>query len=770
MMTINRISRLLLTGASLMTVTNAALAQTSAPENPAGDADSQAARGEGDIVVTAQRRGENVQSVPIAIQVIGGDALADKGVRSVQDLAQFTPNVSITSPTGVGGQPSVSIRGIGLNDFNSNNAGPNGIYVDEFYVSAPSAQGLGVYDLERIEVLKGPQGTLYGRNTSGGAINMISTKPSDDFEGYVRGEYSSFDTVSLQAAVGGPITSTLSARVAAMYNYSDGYTYNHLRDRKENGADNISFRTQLLWRPTDRLRILLKNQTTRVSNRPVVYKLFGTLDPLTGEKCPVADVYANRCVALSGYGGRKSYHEGDYNRNEKLRLTDSQTVLRVDYSLGDIDLVSLTGYDYLTRYHPEDSDGAPDRLVELDYGTKSHEFTQELRVGQTRDNYNWVAGGYYLHEILRQDQPLYLLLDLDDLLGPQGGDGIAAVQQTFNRQKTTSYALYGQGEWEVADGLRLIAGARYTWERRDFQSIAYQNLQQGGKDHFGPAIDYSVFSDSLKQQKFNWRLGANYRFTPQTMIYANVATGFKSGGFNGGFISPDPSLRALQLRPFKPETVTAYEAGLKTNIFDRLVTLNLAAFYNDYRNQQVSILAPNPDPAQPSFFALDNAEKARVYGLDAEVTLRPADNLTLAGQLGLLDSKLLRFVASRDVNQPDYSGNRLALAPRTTAAVSIDWTKPVSTGELSVHWDSNYRSMQFFDPSNNPYVYQPGYWLHNARISYKLAMGAEIGLFARNLGKKNYIIWNSDLSDPFGLLNAVAGAPRSFGVDVNFRF
>ena len=225
------------------------------------------------------------------------------------------------------------------------------------------------------------------------------------------------------------------------------------------------------------------------------------------------------------------------------------------------------------------------------------------------------------------------------------------------------------------------------------------------------------------------------------------------------------------MQAFKPETVTAYEAGFKSSLFDRAVTFNLAAFYNDYRNQQVQVLVPSPIPGEPSFFALDNAKKSRVYGIDADLTIRPTSELTLMGQLGLLNSRLKEFVSGRDPTQPDYSGNKLAQAPSTSLTLSADWRKPLGDNELTLHWDSNYRSTMFFDPSNNPYTAQPSYWLHNARISFSLKDGRyELGAFARNLTKKKYLVWNADLSDPFGVLTAIVGTPRIFGVDFNYKY
>lgn len=732
-----------------------------------------------EIVVTAQRRSESIQSVPIAIQAISGDDLADRGVRNAQDLAQYTPNVTIMSPAGPGSQPNITIRGIGLNDFNTNNAGPNGVYVDEFYISAPTAQGNSLFDLERVEVLKGPQGTLYGRNTSGGAINFITAKPTQEFGAKFRGEYSSYDTVNLEAAINGGLSDTVSARVAGVYNNSRGYLRNTALNRWENGTNNFALRGQLLIEATPDLKILFKTQFAQSKVRPTNYRLIGTLDAVNFDpvavllgapiKCSLTDTLAGKCVDIFATPTSSDFYAGQFNRSQKGKTTDLQTTMRIDYAAGSVDITSITGYNRNKRFFPEDTDASPARILEIDYGTLSKEFTQELRASKTTDRSNWVAGVYYLHEKLDQDQPLYIYQDLDLLFGASGAaDGIAQIFSTANSQKTTSVAAFGQVEYEVVPDLRLVAGARYTSDKKSFAANSSFRFQEGGTDIYGAPTGIFSTVNRLKQEKFNWKLGANYKFNPDVMLYANVATGYKSGGFNGGFIVTDGPTRAAALAPVKPETVISYEMGLKSSFLDRKVTLNLAGFYNDYKNQQTLVQVNRNGVI---VFTLDNAQKARTYGLDAELTIRPADGLTLAGQLGLLNSKLTRFVASRDPATPDYSGNDLTFAPRTTLALSADYERQVGSATLKMRYDTNYRAKHFFDPSNTPFAATPGYWLHNARIALGYADGKyEIGAFARNFTKTKFFISASDLTLTTGSIQQVYGQPRSFGVDFNVKY
>ncbi|MDR3507108.1 MAG: TonB-dependent receptor plug domain-containing protein, partial [Caulobacteraceae bacterium] len=225
----------------------------------------------GEVVVTAQKRSENIQKVPISIQAFTAKDIRALGIKSSSDLGQMSPNVDIALPAGAGNQPIIAIRGIGLNDYDTNNAGPNGVYVDEVYLSSPASQTFQTFDLQRVEVLKGPQGTLYGRNSSGGAINFISNKPTDYFTADLHAEYSSFNTFNVLAAVGGPIAPGLTGRIAIVKNDSEGYTTNALTGNKENGANNAAFRAMLEYKPNDQLKVLFNVHGGYVDNRPAEY-------------------------------------------------------------------------------------------------------------------------------------------------------------------------------------------------------------------------------------------------------------------------------------------------------------------------------------------------------------------------------------------------------------------------------------------------------------------------------------------------------------------
>jgi iron complex outermembrane receptor protein len=721
------------------------------------------------LVVTAQKRSENIQNVPISIQAFTSKDIQTLGIKSSIDLGAVTPNVDIALVAGPGNQPIITIRGIGLNDYDTNNAGPNGVYVDEVYLSAPSSQSFQTFDLDRIEVLKGPQGTLYGRNTSGGAINFITNKPTDQFTGKFHAEYGSFNTFNFEGAVGGPIAPGLDGRVAFVKNNSSGFFHNDLTGKSENGTNNYAARVELQAKPTSDLTLLFNIHGGQVNNRVTEYRHIGDLDPVTFEQCSVADSYAGKCIDLFGYGTPAGFYEGSFNRQEHLKVNNLGASVRADWALGSITLTSISAYEHNDKFHPEDSDASPNRLLEINFGVRSNTFTQELRAAQTTEKFDWVVGAYYLHEDLKQDQPIFILLDGDKFFGgPGSADGIAF--QAFDRsdQLTNAYAVFGQGSYALTDQLKLTLGGRYTKEERGFQYDGAVQFQSGGMDHFGPLTPTADTHRSLSDSAFSWRVALDYRFAQGVLAYASVSTGFKSGGFNGSFLSGAPDEIALQLTPIRPERVTSYEVGVKSTLFDNRLLFDAATFYNDYRDMQVFTLVTSGLGVPVN--VLTNAPKAHTDGIEAQVVAKPFQGLTASVQVGILDTKLDKFVSHVDPAQPDFSGKELPNSPHFSLAGLIDYKVPVGQGALDFQLSATYKSHQFFDTANDPYITQSGYWLENARIVYT-APGShwEVAGYVRNLSDRKYLLDAFDLSF-VGFIQGIVGTPRTFGAEVNYRY
>lgn len=754
---------------SLMGVTAvSANAQTAAPSQPTGSIET--------VVVTSQRRSQDVQKVPISVQAFTASAIKDLGVKTSTDLGEITPNITIALPSGAGNQPLITIRGIGLNDYDTANSGPNGVYMDEVYLSSPSSQTFQIFDLERIEVLKGPQGTLYGRNSSGGAINFVSAKPTAEPSGNIQIDYSSYNTVNVEGAISGPLTDNLTGRLAFAENHSDGYVKNTFLDTNL-GIQNYGVRGLLLYKPTDKFKVLFNIHGGQVDNLGPSYQFLGDFVPGTQfnavpTQCSIQQTYANKCVDLYGYQRQGGfYDEASYKKN-KLKANSIGANARIDWQVGGINLTSITAIEHYDKYDDENGSGTPSSLLDVGFGVRTNAFSQEFRAGQTSEKFTWVTGLYFMNEDLYQNQPLYNLLSADTFFGPGSFDGLAFQQFDRNHQITYSYAGFGQGEYSITDKLKIVLGGRYTAEVKSFHYDGSIQYQEGGEGNFGPVIPTAETSQHMSDSAFSWRAGLNYDLTKDVMVYASAATGFKSGVFNASFLSTNAAEIARQLEPVAPETVTAYELGVKSSFFDRRLIFDAALFYNDYRDMQVFVLVPPVAGGTGTpVSVLDNAKQAHTEGVDLSLVAKPLSNFTLTAQVGLLDTRLDQFVTTKDPAQTNYSGNELPMAPHVSAELAGDYKIPVGMNTVDLQLNASYKSRQFFDITNDPYITQSGYWITNARVGYLFnASRYEVALFARNLLGQEFYVDKFDFTVPYGFIEGIIGAPRTVGVELNAKF
>jgi iron complex outermembrane recepter protein len=739
-----------------------ALAQSQS-ESPEASVES------GDIVVTAQRREQRLNDVGVTITAVTGETLRDRNVLDVAQLEQLAPNLSIAQPNGPGNQPAISLRGVGLNDFNSNNNGPIAVYADEVYRSSIVGQNFVLFDVNRVEVVKGPQGTLFGRNATGGAIRVIPNRPDNSLSAFASASYASFDTSRFDATINLPITDRVAFRAAGVTTRSDGYVRDISNNSRAAGYDYTSWRAQLRLEPSNSFNVVVSAEGAHVRNGPAGYTFQGLLDG-SGARCPSAAVLSGACGNALGYTGEAGFF--DQNTNT-VGFTDRDSYLLsgvATLDLGAVTITSVTGYEDVNSLKFEDTDSSPLSILNVQFGVKSHTFSQELRGSYSSDSTNLVVGAFYLTEDLDQNQTADVFRELRPLLAsidpvrfPGGfnpnGDitGAPTLFARFvNDQDTETFALFGQLEQSITDRLRLIGGLRYTTENRDFRTQA--TLEE-------PGFGVPLYDTPLRVRSNNITFKAGLEFRPQDnqLIYASVSTGFKSGGFNGGFLL-DPA----QVVPFRDERLTAYEIGTKLTLFDRLLQFNASAFYYDYSDIQVFTFV---NSANLPVSILSNAGDARIYGLEADVTLRPVEGLAINAALGMIDTEFTRFTVDPTLGGGDFTGNQLALAPRTSLSGSITYERPVSSS-LSARGsvDASYQSRIFFDPSNDPLLSQPGYALVNASLSLgKQNDRWRITAFAKNLFDRRYITYAIDFS-AFGFNQRVTGVPQQFGIQLDVRF
>ena len=485
-----------------------------------------------EVLVTAQKREQRFGDVGISGTAYTGEALAEAGVAQLTDLALLTPNVQIKYVM-ANSIPNVTIRGIGLNDYAANNNPAAGIYIDDVYLVSPAMLTFGMFDLERVEVLKGPQGTLFGRNTTAGTINFISKKPGDQLDGYLTLDVGNYERILAEGAIGGPFTDTLSARFAIQtIQQGEGFQTNRLNGQKIGEVDRTSARGELQWKPSDDVNVLLS--------------LYGGKD-----KSDVWLIKIDNPFTTEDDGDTDPYRSGASN-DPHMDLENTGANLTIDWSLSDaLTLTSVTGYQDFSRFHVEDRDATSLIMLDGTFDNQIDQFSEEVRLTHVGDNLVLIGGAFYGEDSV-DTRDEFLATDLLALLGLAGVDVIGNEYQ----QDTTSMALFLHSEWSFTENWKLTAGARYTDESKDFAG-AYTFLIAGGTE----VPLYPDVVDTYDTDNVSGKIGLDYSGIEDTLLYASVSRGFKSGGFQGQ-LSFDPAA----LLPFGDEEVLAYEVGMKSRL------------------------------------------------------------------------------------------------------------------------------------------------------------------------------------------------------------
>ncbi|MDP3737712.1 MAG: TonB-dependent receptor [Hyphomonadaceae bacterium] len=678
------------------------------------------------VIITAQKRAQDIQDVPVAVTALGGEALQDLHVTDIRDLNALAPSLQIKTDDNAA-NPKIFIRGIGLNDFNPNTASAVAIYTDGVYIGSPLAQMGQFFDLDRVEVLRGPQGTLYGRNTTGGAINLISRKPTDEFDANASIEYGSYNGVTVEGAVGGPISSTLAYRAAGTYVTNDGYTLNRLTGNRGNDTDRGSARFSLAWTPSDTFDALFqlrygrsKGGSILAYNRSLLPQTAGATGP--DGFCAPAFYTSGDCTDLAGYANTSTnLYQGDYHLEGKDEVETFGGSATLTWDLGAMSLISVTGYDHADRDDLEDTDAGPTDIITARYQAKQWAASEELRLQSNGDNtLNWVAGIYLARDELESNS-YYDVFRVANSGDPATDlpQGIGVFGWPFT-QDTDSYAVFGQADYKVTDKLTATLGLRYSADDKTFHydSVYSSNVGDPTFNIF-PTVDDSRTFDSL-----SGKLGLQYAVNDDVNLYASYNRGYKSGGFFGGQTT-DPAA----VLPYNDEVVNAYEVGLKSELLDNVLTANFAAFFYDYQDLQVYTLVvdSNTNLTVQNF---TNASNAEVSGLEAELIATPIDGLDLSLGASFLDATYKDFSSAGD----DYSGNTLPNAPEASLTGSARYEWSIFGGSAEAQADVSYRSKVFYDTRNVERLSDDDRTFVNLRFGWKPGDGGmEFGVFGRNV-------------------------------------
>jgi iron complex outermembrane recepter protein len=703
-----------------------------------------------DIVVTAQRRSQSLLSVPLAVTALTGDSLSQRRITDPTALGTTVPNLQVNDQTG-GNQPNFTLRGIGLgNEFSDNQLSPIGFYIDDAYVVSRGSQGGQLFDLERVEVLRGPQGTLYGRNTTGGAINIITRKPAlSDSNGYAEIGYGNYNDLRSQAALElTPVDGVLGIRLSGDFSRHEGYVKNIFPGQPDVQSGNtLSGRLAVRFNPSESLDVNLRLFTQRSRNwQPANYTI-GTepdgTNPITGY---------NR--------GSLGFFETDTELPLYFRTNAKGVQLTVRYKLSDaVSIQSLTYYDKAFLGLPQEADGSPMNLILTYFNSWAAAFNQELRLSYESDRLKLQGGVYYGWDRIRVDNRYLLFGFLEDLGVPTDPNlvaGGASILQNY-KQVRRSKAIFGQGDYKVTDSVTVTLGLRYTHDTGRYAGTAfigdydYQPLVQTIGTPAGPVLN------SGNNSAFTGRAALEYSLPRGGIVYASYSRGYRAGSFNGGaYIDP------AQIDYIKPERVNAYEAGVKTKMFDGSTTLAAAGFYYDYSNQQLS-------EVRGVAIFLENAGASTIKGLEMELTSRLAPTFSLRASGGLLSAKYDTLV----LDGLDLKGNRLPFAPKFTASMGFDWGF-YNSNDWSATFSPtvNITSKTHFSPKNGlgnyGLVRDDGHTLVDASLIVENGPW-RITIWGRNLTQSKYFVSGNNLQD-FGFVNLFQGSPRTVGALIRRSF
>lgn len=809
-----------------------------------------------EVVVTAQFREQRLQDTPIAITAVNAEMLEARGQTNITDVAAQAPNVSLRPQPQNGGSGLIAfIRGVGQVDFNYAVDPGVGLYVDDVYIPTLSSSLLELIDLDRIEILRGPQGTLAGKNSIGGAIKLFSAKPRGDNSGSLRVSYGSFDELTLRGMADLAVSEKVALRLSGMTRSRDGYVgmldygqthptsnvpQNNARGRGNSdyetmGGQNITaLRAALRWSATDKTEINLTSDYTRERSEAIPTILIAAGDPSN----PVFDPFDPApSVSVSGVdgGGNPIYdnpwligkngqpvqlgcqfvpygpYSCDTNRNlmgwdpkyvsysnfmDAMAPTDQAPykpyfalpitefngwgvsgTLSHDFN-DNFQFVYIGSYRKYVSKFGQDQDATPIAVAQLDNELHHHAFTSEVRLNMQSSNgfIEGTVGGYYLDQkgtyTARVDLNYVPPVTIDFLHGP-------------DETPSKTWAVFGTATIHPTEKLSFTGGVRYTEDEKDYTYL------RSNPDSTVPnpasclppnlATDWWVtpncllagiynITGSFKGDRTDWRVVADYRFTPSFMAYGSVATGFKGGGVN-----PRPFFETQRL-PFNPETLTTYEVGFKSDWLERRLRLNGAVFLNKYDDIQLRKQAcpeSAPYPATPCLRP-DNIGAADVKGFELETTVRPLPGLTIDATASVLDFEYTSPVDSGTgflVNTAIPADAITPYTPEQTFSVGVQYDHTIRSGMLSFRVDSAYQSEVFDNSENTSWSRIGGRTLTNARIAYSRNDDWKLALEVQNVFDKYYFLSKSDVGAfQLGVVTGVPGLPRTWSLSVERRF
>ena len=761
------------------------------------------AQGLEEVIVTAQKRAENLQEVPVSVSTLAGSDIEMLRFRDGADITAQIPNLQATNTMG-DGFPIFSLRGVAMSDFSLNQASPVATYVDEVYKGNPAIQGKQIFDLERIEVLRGPQGTLYGKNSTGGAVNFVTRKPGyDETSGNLALGIGNYGRKEVSGAIETPITDNLAVRLAGEWIEADGWFENKVTGLDDgNAVAEWGGRLTVAWQPTDSLEAILRY--TKTDQEAVNYGIQAFNISEAGVGGGLYTLYN----ALGASDVADYYREGldfwefESDQDRERTLATDSLALTINWDLSDsYTLTSITSWDDGEMFNPEDVEGSPRVVLRSDFEGEATQYTQDLRITSELDGaFNFIAGVYWAREEVDNATNIGFYQDVDmnadgslDFLdcadvvstaftgSPVTDSGMAvegvlnslglslatfapAGCQAYNEfeQERNSSALYFDGNYALSDAWTVRLGLRHTNDETELSGFTARLLGSDGIPLFNtiPGSDdpFAVVPDQEEDHKeWTGKVGVDYLDENGMLVYASYSRGYRSGAFNAqAFLDPS------EFSYVDPETLDGFEVGIKHEMMDGRLRLNAAAFYYTYEDQQ--FLNVDAETLAQTLISIDESE---ILGAEIELDMAVTDNLTLQAGLGLLDTE----VKEGALSGVDLEGNELLLAPDMNFNLAFTWEiAETDLGIFSLRGNSTFVDDLYFDVFNTDRIASDGYWVHNARLDLVSQDDKwQLGVWVKNLADEEYYTSTLDLQS-FGYDYAHVGAPRTYGAELRYNF
>ena len=705
-----------------------------------------------EIVVTAQKREQNIQDVGIAITAMTGDQLEALGYGNAQEVTRMAAGVSTVQPNGEANY-AMAIRGVAANDFTTNVESPVAIYLDEVYISQMSGAGFALFDMERVEILKGPQGTLYGRNATGGLAHFLSVKPSQEREGYAKVTFGDYDQIKLEGAIGGALSDTLSARLSVTTHDNDGYVTNRLGGDLNN-ADDSSYRLQFLWQPSDQTEVLL---SLRGADQDIDTGFFEHVTSL-GEPGELTPDLFNYVLGYQDTDG--DVFAGDYDDPGYNDLETRGYSLTIKHDFDNVSFTSITDLSTVERKYIEDSDASPAPVFNFFLNTDAEQFSQEFRLNGENESMKWVVGVYYMDLDIKDSNGAIT----DPFVGPAATPGAEAGLSNPYTSDLQSTSVFGQIEYALSETLNLVVGARAIKDEKDFEyAINVVEFLDPEARNFDSSTNMNnlatlaTYSGSTDDTEVSARLSLDWLPNENSLYYVSWNRGVKGAGFNAPIfpLSP-PSDYNDATMSYGPEQLDAFEVGAKWSFMDGLARINVAAYSYDYEDYQAF-----------NIIGIDtltvNAE-ADSQGFEIEAQLSPGDGWDVLVGIAYndIDVELPGGVDTTSVQSPEWATNLM---------IRKEWMLDI--GVIAVQFDTMYRSEHYFSLTQAPAVTENGYSLSNVRVSYTTSDDRwQAVAFIDNVTDEEYLVQTFDLSTDavFGMTEQYYGKPKWWGVSLKYNF